>query len=148
MSHPSAIILCVQDGSVDAERSQVTDHVRKSDPTGERTLLVLTKVDKAICDPVRLKQILDGKLFPLRALGYFAVVTGIDGETDATIDQIQTHEAQVLKTSDLFRSGLLKSDQLGTRNMCETVSVTFWNLVKSSLKDELAKLNDHLFALG
>jgi len=105
-------------------------------------------VDKAICDPVRLKQILDGKLFPLRALGYFAVVTGVDGTTEATIDQIQTHEAQVLKTSELFRTGLLKSDQLGTRNMCETVSTTFWNLVKSSLKGELAKLNDNLFALG
>ena len=69
MDHPKSIILCVQDGSVDAERSQVTDFVRRADPTGERTVLVLTKVDKAICDPVRLKQILDGKLFPLRALG-------------------------------------------------------------------------------
>ena len=66
MDHPKSIILCVQDGSVEAERSQVTDHVRSSDPKGERTLLVLTKVDRAICDPVRLKQILDGKLFPLR----------------------------------------------------------------------------------
>ena len=57
---------------------KVTNFFRQADPSGERTLLVLTKVDKAVADPVRLKQILDGKLFPLRALGYFAVVSGTE----------------------------------------------------------------------
>jgi optic atrophy protein 1 len=146
MDFPNAIILCVQDGSVDAERSQVTNYVREADPTGERTLLVLTKVDKAVADPVRLKQILDGKLFPLRALGYFAVVTGNENK-DASIAEIRNHENQFFQRSPLLNSGILQPDQLGTNNLCDAVSKLFWCIVKNSLSGELQKLKEQLFIL-
>eukprot|EP00051_Salpingoeca_urceolata_P031731 m.12712 g.12712 ORF g.12712 m.12712 type:complete len:998 (-) comp4343_c0_seq1:112-3105(-) len=138
IGNPNAIILCIQDASRDPEGSNVADLVREADPQGDRTIFVLTKVDLAEqlkLPSQKLKAILKGQKFNMKARSYFAVVTGTS-TADDSIDTIRKAEKDFFQSSAFFRQGVFSTRKTGTDNLSRAVSELFWDRVRETVAYE------------
>ena len=144
MSNPNAIILCVQDASVDFERSNVTEMVAEADPEGKRTFVVLTKVDLAEREgikPGRIQSLLSGELLPMSARAYHAVVTG-RGRAEDSISEIERHETNFFSQSILSTGGYIPQERAGVTSLSHAVSQFFWNVVRESTEEQLMRFQE------
>jgi optic atrophy protein 1 len=69
----------------------------------------------------------------MKALGYFAVVTG-KGNTNDTIQQIREYEEKFFKSSKLFKS--MASTSVTTKNLSFAVSECFWKMVRETVEQQ------------
>jgi replication fork clamp-binding protein CrfC len=71
IQNPNSLILAISPGNYDIANSDALKLAREVDPEGERTLGVITKMDR-VEDGESIVPVLDGKVYPL-ALGYVGV---------------------------------------------------------------------------
>eukprot|EP00048_Salpingoeca_helianthica_P011798 m.170518 g.170518 ORF g.170518 m.170518 type:complete len:898 (+) comp15276_c5_seq1:542-3235(+) len=138
IANPNSIILCIQDATRDAEGSSVADVVHEADPTGQRTVFVLTKVDLAEqlrLPSAKVRSILRGQRFNVKAKSYFAVVTGTANPNDS-IEAIRKNEKSFFDRSQFVREGAFNPRNAGIDNLSKAVSEIFWERVKETVVAE------------
>ena len=108
MKDPKSIILAISDGTQDIGASEALKYAEQDDvdPKGERTIGVLTKLDKLEpgSDTRRAINYLENKTKPL-SLGYVGVVNRSQSQIDQNVD-IETakkSEAEVINRQDFRR---------------------------------------------
>ena len=72
----------------------------------------------------------------MKALGYFAVVTGRGSTADDTISDIKDYEETFFAKSKIFKSGAINSAQITTRNLSFAVSECFWKMVRDTVEQQ------------
>jgi optic atrophy protein 1 len=71
----------------------------------------------------------------MKAIGYFAVVTG-RGRKDDAIQTIKDYEENFFKNSKLFKDGVIRSTQVTTRNLSLAVADCFWKMVRETVEQQ------------
>lgn len=102
IQNPNSLILAISPGNYDIANSDALKLAREVDPEGERTLGVITKMDR-VEDGESVHQIFDGKVYPL-AMGYIGVKCRAQNETNQGLSMIQalSSEKEFFKNHPVF----------------------------------------------
>lgn len=136
---PGVVVLCVIPANIDITTSESLKFAMEIDPSGERTLGVLTKVD-LMDQGTDASKILLNKEIPLR-YGYVAIKGRSQRETVEKVPVSQALQAEI----DFFAKhpsySSLPSDVLGTRALVDRMSKILYRLISKSLpriRDEIS----------
>lgn len=138
ISKPNCIILAVSPANVDLVNSESLKLARQVDPTGKRTVGVLSKID-LMDQGTNAVDILKGNVYPLK-LGFIGVVNRSqqDIQENKSLDDSLYAEQQFFLSHPAYRS---IASKCGTRYLTLTLNKILMNHIRERLPDIKAKLN-------
>lgn len=138
IAKPNSIILAVSPANVDIVNSEALKLARYVDPTGKRTIGVLTKLD-LMDHGTNALDILSGRVYPLK-LGFIGVVNRSQQDI-----QVQKPLADALAAErDFFRMHPAYrniASRCGTQFLAKTLNTTLMGHIRERLPDIKARLN-------
>jgi hypothetical protein len=138
IAKPNSIILAVSPANVDIVNSEALKLARHVDPTGKRTIGVLTKLD-LMDHGTNALDILAGRVYPLK-LGFIGTVNrsqqDIQGNKNLS-DALQA-EREFFRMHPAYRN---MSTRCGTQYLAKTLNSTLMTHIRERLPDIKARLN-------
>lgn len=138
ISKPNCIILAVSPANVDLVNSELLKLARQVDPTGKRTVGILTKLD-LMDQGTNALEILKGHVYPLK-LGFIGIVNRSqrDISENKLLEDSLYSEQQFFANHPSYRT---MSNKCGTRYLAHTLNKILMNHIRDRLPDIKAKLN-------
>ncbi|KXL46966.1 hypothetical protein M433DRAFT_3607 [Acidomyces richmondensis BFW] len=138
IAKPNSIILAVSPANVDIVNSESLKLARYVDPTGKRTIGVLTKLD-LMDHGTNALDILSGRVYPLK-LGFIGVVNRSqqDIQINKPMSEALAAERDFFRKHPAYRN---IATRCGTQFLAKTLNTTLMNHIRDRLPDIKARLN-------
>ncbi|EMC93276.1 hypothetical protein BAUCODRAFT_36952 [Baudoinia panamericana UAMH 10762] len=138
IAKPNSIILAVSPANVDIVNSEALKLARWVDPTGKRTIGVLTKLD-LMDHGTNALDILSGRVYPLK-LGFIGVVNRSqqDIQSNKPMSEALSSERDFFRMHPAYRN---IASRCGTQFLAKTLNVTLMGHIRERLPDIKARLN-------
>ncbi|KAM3418872.1 hypothetical protein BST61_g4835 [Cercospora zeina] len=138
IAKPNSIILAVSPANVDLVNSESLKLARQVDPTGKRTIGILTKLD-LMDHGTNALDILSGRVYPLK-LGFIGVVNRSQQDIQGSksmADALQA-EREFFRMHPAYRN---IASRCGTQYLAKTLNTTLMGHIRERLPDIKARLN-------
>lgn len=138
ISKINCIILAVSPANVDIVNSESLKLARQVDPTGKRTVGILTKLD-LMDQGTNALDILKGNVYPLK-LGFIGIVNRSqqDISDNKSLDDSLSSETLFFSQHPAYKT---MSNKCGTKYLAQTLNKILMNHIRERLPDIKAKLN-------
>ena len=138
IAKPNSIVLAVSPANVDIVNSEALKLARYVDPTGKRTIGVLTKLD-LMDHGTNALDILSGRVYPLK-LGFIGVVNRSqqDIQGNKSLSEALKSEAEFFRHHPAYRN---MANRCGTQFLAKSLNVTLMSHIRDRLPDIKARLN-------